>query len=84
MTNRDWYIDKQLFEYGKYGDLKKKQIKDVVEHKEEYEEMVEITEQRWIEQKARDVRKYGFVTTDEEHFKKNYQTHIQKHMQLEY
>ena len=53
---------------------------ELVNHNQEYEAMMELAEQRWIEQKKFDVQNYGFVTSDEDDFRKNYENYIKKIM----
>ena len=45
---------------------------------EEYKKMQEEVEQRWVEEQARQVRKYGFVSKSEESFKKEYKEYLEK------
>jgi len=45
---------------------------------DEMDQMLEMADQRWIEQRAWDVRQYGFVASDEDQFKKNYENYVKE------
>jgi len=53
---------------------------ELVNHNQEYEAMMELADQRWIEQKKRDVQNYGFVNSDEDVFRKKYENYIKQIM----